>query len=301
MAPNPDALRTALAKPMLEDAQSRHPALYASKTNIDRRASNGRTVPMGVLNLGMPRTGTMSMQRALNTLGYTYYHSSLFFSNINDCIMWDEALDAKSFGRGSQFNRDDWDKLLGDFSAVSADPPPVAFADDLVKAYPEAKVILVERDVEAWFRSFSSTVTSGMWSPLMNRIADWDPWFMGPMRDTHKRWAIGWFKARSKEEMDAVSREMYAKHYALVRSITPAERLLEYRLGDGWEPLCKLLGKEIPECNFPRVNDSDAVWEQLVLIAKRGMKNALVRVLQLGPVGLLVSVCVLWFWSASSD
>ncbi|MCJ1387155.1 hypothetical protein MMC17_010288 [Xylographa soralifera] len=109
-----DALRAALSMPILDDARSRQPALYAPKTNIDRRVSKGRTIPMGVLNLGMPRTGTMSMQRALNILGYTCYHSSVFFSNMNDCKMWDDALDAKFFGKGTKFTRADWDRVLGD-------------------------------------------------------------------------------------------------------------------------------------------------------------------------------------------
>ena len=54
-----DALRSALSKPILEDARARHSAFYAPGTNIDRRSSKGRKVPMGVLNLSMPRTGTM--------------------------------------------------------------------------------------------------------------------------------------------------------------------------------------------------------------------------------------------------
>ena len=185
----------------------------------------------------------MNMQRALNILGYTCYHSSIFFSNTKDCEMWDRALDAKFFGRGTEFTRADWDQLPGDCSAVSADPPPVAFAEDLIKAYPEAKVILVERDVEAWFKSFSTTVTAGCWSPLMHKIADWDPSWLGAMRDTHMRWVRGWFKANSKEETDAVSRSMYAEHYALVRRMTPPQRILEYRLSDGWEPLCNFMDK----------------------------------------------------------
>jgi hypothetical protein len=239
----------------------------------------------------------MSMQRALDMLGYRCYHSSAFFSRIGDCALWDAALDAKFFGKGAEYAREDWDRLLGEYSAVSADPPPVAFAEDLVRAYPEAKVVLVERDIDAWFRSFSDTVTAGMWSPLMHRIADWDPWFVGPMRDTHMRWARGWFKAKDREHMDSISRQMYAEHYALVRRVTPKDRLLEYRLGDGWEPLCEFLGKEVPRCEFPNVNDSDAVWEQMAIIAQRGMRNAAWKLAQIGAVGLAVSAVAWCVWS----
>ena len=237
------------------------------------------------------------MQRALNVIGYSCYHSSLFFTNINDCKMWDEALDAKFFGKGEEFTRAGWDQLLGEYSAVSADPPAIAFAEDLVRMYPEAKVILVERNIEAWHRSFSDAIVASTWSPLMHRISDWDPWFVGPMRDTHTRWVRGWFKARSREHMDAISRKMYAEHYALVRRVTPSERLLEYRLGDGWEPLCEFLGKEVPDCEFPRVNDNIALWELLALIARRGIRNAAMRLLLLGGTGVLVSIVAWWIWS----
>ena len=36
--------------------------------------------------------------------------------------------------------------------------------------------------------------------------------------------------------------------------MVPEDRLLEWRVGDGWEPLCKFLGKEIPDEPFPHVN-----------------------------------------------
>ena len=35
---------------------------------------------------------------------------------------------------GPRFTRTDWDQLLGSYSAVSADPPAVAFAEDLITA-----------------------------------------------------------------------------------------------------------------------------------------------------------------------
>lgn len=39
----------------------------------------------------------------------------------------------------------------------------------------------------------------------------------------------------------------------------PKERLLVMQLGDGWEPLCRFLGKPIPDEPFPRANDSASV------------------------------------------
>lgn len=38
----------------------------------------------------------------------------------------------------------------------------------------------------------------------------------------------------------------YRAHNAAVKALVPKEKLLIYRIGDGWEPLCKFLGKPIP-------------------------------------------------------
>ncbi|KAJ7157668.1 hypothetical protein C8R43DRAFT_883303, partial [Mycena crocata] len=33
-------------------------------------------------------------------------------------------------------------------------------------------------------------------------------------------------------------------------------RRLEFRVAQGWEPLCRFLGKEVPAMDFPRVSDN---------------------------------------------
>ncbi len=82
----------------------------------------------------------------------------------------------------------------------------------------------------------------------------------------------------SKKEMQEKAREMYREHYAQVRQIVPKERLLEYKLGDGWEPLCEFLGKPIPHVPFPKVNDQDHMDEHLRIVAVRSIKNGLFNV-----------------------
>jgi hypothetical protein len=38
----------------------------------------------------------------------------------------------------------------------------------------------------------------------------------------------------------------------------PKEKLLEFEPKDGWKPLCKFLGKDVPAGSCPRVNDAQA-------------------------------------------
>lgn len=160
-----------------------------------------------------------SNSTALNILGYNCYHSSVFFSNIGDCDIWNAAMDAKYLGKGTLFTRTDWDQLLGSYSAVSADPPAVAFAEDLVAAYPEAKAILVERDIESWYRSFDTNVIAAQWSLMISIVSELDPWFLRPVRRCHRRWATIWMESHSQAEMREKARRAYRDHYALVRRV----------------------------------------------------------------------------------
>lgn len=54
-------------------------------------------------------------------------------------------------------------------------------------------------------------------------------------------------------------REAYARHIAWLKENVPEDRLVFFEVKDGWEPLCKVLGKKIPEgIPFPHINDSEA-------------------------------------------
>ena len=48
----------------------------------------------------------------------------------------------------------------------------------------------------------------------------------------------------------------FERHNDAVRAEVPAERLLVYELGSGWEPLCEFLDVPVPEEEYPHVNSS---------------------------------------------
>jgi len=55
------------------------------------------------------------------------------------------------------FTKAHWDQLLGDCQGTS-DAPTAFFADELIAAYPDAKVVLMQRDFNAWYKSMSQTI-----------------------------------------------------------------------------------------------------------------------------------------------
>lgn len=206
-------------------------------------------------------------------------------------------MDAKYRSLGPLYTRDDWDQLLGSYSAVSADPPAVAFAEDLIAAYPDALVILVEREIESWYRSFDANIIAAQWSAWISFAAALDPWFLGPVRRCHRRWATGWMDSHDRLEMREKARGAYRDHYALVRRVTPKGRLLECRLEDGWGPLCEFLGKPVPEVPFPRVNDSEALQELLKIVIRRGLYDVLRRAVRWCALPLGVLGIGVWLYS----
>lgn len=55
------------------------------------------------------------------------------------------------------------------------------------------------------------------------------------------------------------AKEGYDRHYEHVRSLVPKDRLLEYYVKDGWDPLCKFLRVDHPGVEFPRGNTTDTL------------------------------------------
>lgn len=263
---------------------------------------NARNVPMQVLSLGMPRTGTVSMQAALELLGCKpTYHGYTALYNLDHLPAWTAAFEAKYHNNGKPFTREDWDELLGNYGAVT-DSPSICFAEELIDAYPEAKIVLVERDVDSWYESFQSLIDE-YYLPIHRTLQYLDPQLIGP---TARMFGYvfkdkkGFYRAGNKKELQQNAKTIYKEHYELVRRICPKERLLEFDMKDGWGPLCAFLGKERPEVEFPRLNERGSLAERSKEFQKRSLLNVLrnsgLIVTSVG-VGLLAARWALRQWS----
>ncbi|KAK0705532.1 hypothetical protein B0H67DRAFT_604329 [Lasiosphaeris hirsuta] len=225
-----------------------------------------RVRPMEVICVGLPRSGTESLQQALLHLGYDYTYHGWDIVYDDECHSpgW-AALARKKFYEGvSPLPAADFDALLGHSVAVT-DAAASVFAADMIAAYPRAKVVLnMRRDVDAWQRSLETT--------LVRANESWGFWVAGWLdRECFWAWHVYerflWpllFRAPDGDMARAIRKNakwIQREHCAMIRGLVPQDRLLEWYIEDGWEPLCAFLGKPLPDVPFPHANAATGGWK----------------------------------------
>ncbi len=165
--------------------------------------------------------------------------------------------------------------------------PTAAFMPELIAAYPSAKVILTQRDPDTWHKSCMDTVarfTSSTWMDILRYL---DPPTNAMFSMVNKMFD-GVFGGHDR--FATHGKEVYVEMHDEVRRLVPKERLLEYKLGEGWERLCAFLGDEVPETPFPRVNETAHFAERAKHMSQMTMKRVARRVFL--PVGAVVAAGV---------
>ena len=203
---------------------------------------------LDVIGAGFGRTGTLSLKSALEELGYgPCYHMAETGERPEHDANWLALAQGKSHDFGAV--------LAGYRGCV--DWPGVFFWKHLIAANPGAKVILTVRDPEAWHESASNTIFARMDS-FAHALAETQARSITPSRRTHKMMVNAIIREQTFggdfSRDHAIS--VFNAHNAEVRRTVPPENLLVYEAGQGWEPLCTFLGREVPETPYPSVNST---------------------------------------------
>lgn len=189
-----------------------------------------------VVGAGLPRTATHSQKKALEFLfGERCYHMAEVFDHLEDVPTWSAA------GRGDEV---DWHSFPPDCVAA-VDWPASAFWRELADANPEAVIVLSTRESAAkWWESADETIFPVLRNPVEPQNEEW------------KQMVLALLTREIGEDWDNAERAQafYERHNEQVRREAPADRLLEWRAEEGWEPLCHALGLPVPDEPFPRVN-----------------------------------------------
>lgn len=213
-----------------------------------------------VIVAGLGRTGTLSLARALEQLGETPFHLEEFTRNPDTLTLWKNLAEREI----------DATQLLTElvrrnYTATLDNPSSELFREQL-SLFPNARVILSLHPLGAagWARSFRALlrlvrVQAGefqLWYPNILRflpfVQDFDAvrCVMGTKMRGQAQTSLSTSLRKCELMFEGLDKpegwleEIYEKHNAAVRSFVPAEQLLEYRVVEGWEPLCKFLRKD---------------------------------------------------------
>jgi sulfotransferase family protein len=217
-----------------------------------KKADSDNAADLRVIGVGLPRTGTTSLQAALEILGFGPCH------HMAELI--DKPDQSKQFIRAYDKDKVDFHALLKGYgSAVGA--PAADFYKEIREVYPQAKLVLTVRDsAEKWFESFDSTIR------LVS--ADKTFYYLIYLAEVVRLQILvcqkGWQKWTS--EYGRIGPWFYDQYNARVINENKEGEVLVFNVKEGWAPLCKFLGVDIPQnIPFPKLNETQHLQRQIIL------------------------------------
>lgn len=201
---------------------------------------------MDLIGAGFSRTGTTSLKAAIEKLG------------VGPCINMTQLVgnprEADKWRAAQAGEATDWKELLADYSATVA-WPGCSFWEPLAATFPQAKVIVTVRNPTGWYESFRDTLLPlwqvGVAGGTSGISSDYRPYF--ELVRLISQTTFG----DKLDDADHCMR-VFEQHNQAVIDAIPADRLLVFRVEEGWEPLCEFLGAAVPADDFPRLNDRDS-------------------------------------------
>jgi len=249
---------------------------------------------MKVICAGLPKTGTKSLAAALRLLDYNVYD---FPEQASYCMK--EFIEALNVG----ISEEDWREVLKGVDAVT-DAPACFIWDEIYRANPDAKVILMTRDEDPWCKSFIKQLEIGRVNILIQILCKICPTgvLLGNLAEAFLRVGMGMKRYSGKPIYNENVIKMKARqHNAHCIATVPKDKLLIYNISEGWEPLCKFLGKPVPSTEFPHRNKGGVIIDEMVDSAPvfQQMKKEMIYALAI--TGVFASVFVyfafLYFFS----
>jgi len=182
--------------------------------------AHGSSAPK-IFGVGLSKTGSTSLGKALEMLGYKNIHN-------------DRAFVPFLYPEG-QYN------FTGRYDHVDAveDLPTAMYYEQMLHEYPNARFVLTVRDAEAWYTSFSQhqkDITELYGGVLPFRLQKITEMAYGTVEDDKETWV-----------------QHFNAHNAHVQEVIPAGQLLvmDITKGQGWKELCQFLGRQDGQCAHP--------------------------------------------------
>jgi hypothetical protein len=221
-----------------------------------------------IIGAGFGRTGTKSLQLALETLGYgKCYHMEALLRNPEGVNYWTDANNETPVN---------WNALFEGYNSI-VDFPGSMYYKELHNYYPDAKVILSVRDPESWHQSALKTIYAFDPGPAIKIKLLLKMPFSSKARNLFKVIQLNdksiwkkFFEGKFEDKAYAINK--FNWHIEDVKQTIPKNQLLIFEAKDGWQPLCEFLNKPIPETPYPRSNKGENFHEWATGIVKDVLK-----------------------------
>ena len=196
-----------------------------------------------IIGSGFGRTGTASLKRALETLGFgPCHHMEEVLQNPDQVAHWQAIASGDDVA---------WDEVFKGYRS-QVDWPGAHVWRELAAAYPDAKVIHSVRPDEIWWKSFSATI-----GRMLSEYHDMPlpPHVKAMMAAMDIAIVKDTFGGQHLDKAAALA--AYHRRADEVRAAIPPERLLMFDVSEGWAPLCRFLNVPVPSEPFPHVNSTE--------------------------------------------
>ncbi|XP_039260029.1 uncharacterized protein LOC120336419 [Styela clava] len=224
---------------------------YSECWNIPRKTHlDSVLIRMKILIVGFCKTGTKSVEKALEFLGYKV--ADYWSVNVKHYEVWKNY----TTGKGCL---DDLRYMYAGVD-VASDLPAYMYWEDFLKAFPGIKLIFMTRDEDGWLKSWHKHWNERNSGILSMPLALFSPTARKCIKMFHLE-GYTFFNAppqsfrKSYEGIpDEVLKKVYREHNKNILKNAPRDRLLVLGLKEGWKPLCSFLDKPIPDIEFPHCN-----------------------------------------------
>jgi hypothetical protein len=186
------------------------------------------------------------------------YHMVNVLGDLDEARLWSRALE----GEGP------WDEIFDGYPAT-VDWPGSYFYKELVEKYPDAKVLLSVRDADGWERSMRDTIWGLFYGDILIRDlssarCQVDDQWRGYIELMQQMWKSSGLIDNGAQTTPESMKDAMARFNQEVQETVPADRLLVWSVGDGWEPLCEFLELPVPDTPFPHLNDSKVFVDRII-------------------------------------
>jgi hypothetical protein len=220
------------------------PAIFASRlapSPLRRRwvrRRSGLPATGRIFGLGLTRTGTSSLTRALELLGYRSLHYPQDDRTRHE---------VKAFLAGG----DDRLRLsvLEKYDALT-DTPICATFEGLDAAYPGSKFVLTAREKESWLASCQRFFRDSLLDSWL--LANPDNPRLDYIRSIH--WKIYGTPTFDREQFSRAYDDYHERVRRHFRDRPEDLLTIDICAGEGWEPLCEFLALPHPGTQFPYVD-----------------------------------------------